>query len=84
MAEKRKSRHETRVCIRFEDGLRGYRLAAELRTRFDPMDLGVRHDHSTVVLEFPERWTADPGFDELVGRYGGVAEPLTASAGLRV
>ena len=84
MADKRKSQRDARVCIRFDDALRGYRLASEFRLRYDPMDLGVRHDHSTVVLEFPERWTADPEFGELVGRYDGVPEPLTASAGLRV
>jgi hypothetical protein len=84
MAEKRKSHRDTRVCIRFVDGLRGYRLASEFRTRYNPMDLGVRHDHSIVVLEFPEQWTTESGFDELVERYGGVPEPLTASAGLRV
>ena len=69
MSEKRSTAGAAKARYTFVDGLRGYRLAAELRLHADRMDLKVTHEQAGVVLEFPQKWTSKPELAAILAEY---------------
>lgn len=80
MSEKRSTGAGAKLRYTFGDGLRGYRLAAELRRHADRMDLRVWHEAAGVVLEFPQKWASKPELAALLAEYAdgaaGNGEPV--------
>jgi hypothetical protein len=69
VSEKRSTGGAAKVRYTFVDGLRGYRLAAELRQHADRMDLRVTHEQAGVVLEFPQKWASKPELAAILAEY---------------